>query len=263
MNPYLKVACRLRDEAEQAWNERVTSAGELRVRDDCDRWLLLGWVVGFRRFRSIVREAEDPFPSAESMMVLNRSLVSLAHRTLYLVQSDDPRERHERLLRWMLVSYLQQRKFIQALLNSGDERFRPMLDPIERAVDALTTELNTAGVTWTDERQIFPTDERIAQLLKLTPHYEDVYRDGSGDMHYTVFSALSGYAVLEGPTPPVSLYGDDDPRGEVSHATGRAVIVYGDFVSKADKVVELGMKQKVTELIPLMEHAVKEANAET
>jgi hypothetical protein len=95
MNDFLDFAQRLLDIVHSAWIDHSRREGGMAHSNESDRQLILAYVHAFRRFRAIKRLAEDERPSPEAVMVLTRSLVSLTHRALYLVSSDDPDIREE------------------------------------------------------------------------------------------------------------------------------------------------------------------------
>jgi hypothetical protein len=115
-------------------------------------------------------------------MVLTRSLVSLTHRSLYLGASQDPGEHYER---HQLTAH-EERKHLEAIINEVPS-LAPTLDLVRKAIAAREQIFDNEA--WS-LRPIFPTDEQVARELGLAAHYDEVYRSGSGHMHFTAISAV-------------------------------------------------------------------------
>jgi Family of unknown function (DUF5677) len=254
---FLDFAQRLLDPVESAWIEHSKAGGEVAGEDESDRQLLLGYVQAFRRFRAIKRLAEDEQPSPEAVMVLTRSLVSLTHRSLYLVSSDDRDVREERRKRFFLLGVREQRTYLERIVDQVPS-VRPTLELARWSVRRREEVFKEAG--WSLTNPIFPRDEEIAKELGFAAHYDEVYRSGSSDTHFSPFSAAGGFADLEGPTPTVALYGYD--VNELRQAMVRAIVVYADFLIATEKVVGLGVGPKVEELRPTLAKAVERAKAD-
>jgi Family of unknown function (DUF5677) len=215
-------------------------------------------VHAFRRFRAITRLAGDERPSAEAVMVLTRSLVSVTHRSLYLVASDDPGERRQRRQRFLLISAREERTHLGAIIGEVPS-LRPLLDLARESVQRREELFREEG--WSLTGPIFPPDEQIARELGFTAHYDEVYRTGSSHVHFSAFSAAGGFAELqEGEPPTIALYGHD--LYELRQALISAIVVYADFLIEAESVVGLGVGPKVEELRPALAEAVKRAKAE-
>jgi hypothetical protein len=103
-------------------------------------------------------------------------------------------------------------------------------------------------------------EELRRRELGFPAHYNEVYRSGSGDTHYSSFSAAGGFADLEGPTPTIALYGHT--VGELQQALLRAIVVYAEFLIAAEKVLGLGVRAQIEELRPTLARAVERAKAE-
>jgi hypothetical protein len=258
LDDFLQFAQRILDIVEAAWIEHSEAEGGIEHGDENDRQLILGYVHAFRRFRAIKRLAEDERPSPEAVMVPTRSLVSLTHRTLYLVASDDPDEREERLQRFLLLSAHEQRKHFEAIIDEVPS-LAPWLEQTREAI-RLREELFTEK-GWSLGKPIFPSDEQVAKELGLNAHYAEVYRSGTAHMHYTAISAAGGFAIIEEGTPPsVALYGYD--LNELRQAMISATVVYADFLIAAERVVKLGVGPRIEELRPAFAKVVARAKAE-
>lgn len=257
MQDFLAIVGQLHDIVLDGWTERCETDAFVTGSDESDTQLTLGYVQAFRRLRAIKLVAEDEHPSTEAVMVLVRSLVSVAHRSLYLVDSDDPAERSERLVRFMLLSYREEKKRLAATIKDRPHE-RVALDTVNTHIAQMEHALTLVGKSI--ENPIFPQDETLAHRLQLKAHYADAYRAGSGDMHHTLFSALGGYASLTQPNPPVALLSFD--LHDLRMALLRTIVVYADFVTRAEKVVKLGINEKVLALEPSIRAAIAEANSE-
>jgi Family of unknown function (DUF5677) len=258
MQDFLDIAQRFLDIVERAWFEHVKTEGGIEGNDESDRQLLLGYVQAFRRFRAITRLAEDERPSTEAVMVLTRSLVSVTHRSLYLVASDDPDERGERLQRFLLLSGREERAHLEAIISEVPS-LRPLLELARESVQRREELFKEEG--WSLTKPIFPLDEQIAKELGFAAHYDEVYRSGSGHVHFSAFSAADGFAELkEGVSPTVALSGHD--LSDLRQAMISAIVVYADFLLAAEKVVGLGVGPKIEELRPALAEAVRLAKAE-
>jgi hypothetical protein len=257
MNDFLDFAQRLLDIVRTAWIENCEREGGIAGTDESDRQFLLGYVHAFRRFRAIKRLAEDEQPSPEAVMVLIRSLVSVTHRALYLVSSADPDVREERRKRFFLLGVREELTYLEGIADEVPA-VRPTLELARESVRLREEVFKKAG--WSLARPIFPTDEQIAKELGLPAHYAEVYRPGSSDTHYSVFSAAGGFADLEGETPTIALLGDD--VNELMQPMLRAIVVYAEFLIAAEKVVELGVGPQVEELRPTFARVVERAKAE-
>jgi hypothetical protein len=257
MKDFLEVAERLLGAVRSAWIEHCEQEGGIAHTDESDRQLLLAYVHAYRRFRAIKRLAEDEHPSPEAVMVLTRSLVSVTHRALYLVSPDDPEIREARRKRFFLLGVREELTYLEGIVDEVPA-VRPTLELARESVRLRGEEFKAAG--WSLDRPIFPTDEQIAKELGFPAHYAEVYRPGSSDTHYSVFSAAGGFADLEGETPTIALLGDD--INELMQPMLRAIVVYAEFLIAAEKVVGLGVGPKVEELRPTLAEAVKRAKAE-
>jgi hypothetical protein len=257
VNDFLDFAQRLLDIVHTAWVEHSEREGAITGTDESDRQLLLAYVHAYRRFRAIKRLAEDEHPSPEAVMVLTRSLVSVTHRALYLVSSDDSDVREERRKRFFLLGVREELTYLEGIVDEVPA-VRPMLELARESVRLREEEFKAAG--WSLDRPIFPTDEQIARELGFPAHYAEVYRPGSSDMHYSVFSAAGGFADLEGETPTIALLGDDP--NELMQPMLRAIVVYAEFLIAAEKVVGLGVGSQVEELRPTLARVVELAKAE-
>lgn len=257
MRDFLAICQRLHDIVFDAWQERCESnESEIVGDDECDRLLALGYVQAFRRYRAIKVIAEDEYPSTEAMMVLVRSLVSVTHRSLYLIHTDDPVERRELQVRYSLLSYNEERKRLAAAVKEVPA-WQPALDHVTAMIERLEAALKATGKS---TRPVFPTDEEIAKRLGLSGHYDDPYRAGSSDMHHTMFSAFGGFAHVESRNPPVALV--SYTAADMQQTLLRAIVVYADFVTRADKVVKLGINADVLALEPKIRSAIDNLNAE-
>jgi hypothetical protein len=257
MNDFLDFARRLLDIVRTAWIEHSEREGGIDHADESDGQLILAYVHAFRRFRAIKQLAEDEQPSPEAVMVLTRSLVSLTHRALYLVSSDDPGEREERRKRFFLLGVREHVIYLEGIVDQVPA-VRPMLELARESVRLREEVFKEAG--WSLGRPVFPTDEQLARELGFPAHYDEVYRSGSSDMHYSSFSAAGGFANLEGPAPTVALYGHDS--GELLQALLRGIVVYAEFLIAAEKVVGLGVGPQVEKLRPTLAQAVERVKAE-
>jgi hypothetical protein len=88
----------------------------------------------------------------------------------------------------------------------------------------------------------------------------EAYRSGSGDTHYSAFSAAGGFADLTREIPTIALYGHN--VGELQQALLRAIVVYAEFLMAAEKIVQLGVGRQVEELRPTLAQTVERAKAE-
>jgi hypothetical protein len=256
MNELLDFAQRLLDIVRTAWVEHSDREGGIAHTDESDRQLILAYVHAYRRFRAIKRLAEDDQPSPEAVMVLTRSLVSLTHRALYLIASDD-REIRGELKRFFLLSVREQKTYLEGIVDKAPD-VRPRLELARESVRLREEEFQRRG--WSLTRPVFPKDEVLASELSFPDHYDEVYRSGSGDTHYSAFSAAGGFADLEGATPTIALTGHD--AMELRQALLRAIVVYSEFLIAAEKVVGLGVGPEVQKLRPVLAQAVERAKAE-
>jgi len=257
MNDLLEFAQRLLDIVHDAWTEHSRQEGGIEGRDESDRQLLLAYVHAYRRFRTIKRLAEDEQPSPEAVNVLTRSLISLTHRALYLVASDDPRVREERRQRFLLLSAREERTYLRGIVDKAPA-VNPALELAEESVQRREELFRDAG--WSLDKPIFPTDERLAREVGLPDLYLEAYRSGSGDTHYSAFSAADGFADLTKEIPTIALYGYN--VGELHQALVRAIVVYAEFLIAAEKIVQLGVGRQVDELRPTLAQIVEQAKAE-
>jgi Family of unknown function (DUF5677) len=184
MNELLDFAQRLLDIVRTAWVEHSDRVGGIAHTDESDRQLILAYVHAYRRFRAIKRLAEDDQPSPEAVMVLTRSLVSLTHRTLYLVSSNDPEIREERQKRFFLLSVREQKTYLEGIVDKAPD-VRASLELARESVRLREEEFQRRG--WSLTRPVFPKDEVLASELSFPDHYDEVYRSGSGDTHSRLF----------------------------------------------------------------------------
>ncbi len=152
----------------------------VEVRDRNDGLLVAAYGRAYRCFTSIRDLAERH--EADDAAILSRALLSVALRSLWLVQPDDPAEREPRFRRAALSDFEQQRKLAAeeqaAGVYVGDltpERFQQSIDRLE-----------AEGITQ------LPNDYEIAVALDLKGFYTRVYRVGSLTTHYSLGSALDG-----------------------------------------------------------------------
>jgi hypothetical protein len=257
MREFLDFAQRLLDIVRTAWVEHSEREGGIAHTDESDRQLILAYVHAYRRFRAIKRLAEDDQPSPEAVNVLTRSLVSLTHRALYLVSSDDPEIREERRKRFLLLSVREQKTYLEGIVDKAPD-VRPSLDLARESLRLREEEFQRRG--WSLTGPVFPKDEVLARELSFPDHYDEVYRSGSGDTHYSAFSAAGGFADLEGATPTIALSGYDVV--ELQQALLRAIVVYAEFLIAAEKIVGLGVGPEVEKLRPVLASAVERVKAE-
>jgi hypothetical protein len=239
MNEFLDFAQRLLETVRSAWIEHSEREGGIDHTDESDRQLLLAYVQAHRRFRAIKRLAEDEQPSPEAVMVLTRSLVSLTHRALYLVSSDDPDVRDERRKRFFLLGVREELTYLQGIVDEVPA-VRPTLELVRESVRLREESFEEAG--WSLARPIFPTDEQLAAELGFPAHYDEVYRSGSGDTHYSPFSAAGGFADIKGATPTIALSGHN--IAELQQALLRAIVVYAEFLSRQRRSWDWGSDPK-------------------
>lgn len=103
----------------------------------------LGYVRAFRCFDSIRILAADG--RSEDALILTRSLVSIALRTLYLVQPDDHEEREQRFKRYFYTSRAEEEK-----------RLRMLNDPGQAKHLVWVQEELQGSLAWFEERSLSP-----------------------------------------------------------------------------------------------------------
>jgi hypothetical protein len=169
LKDFLDFAQRLLDIVRTAWVENSEREGGIEHRDESDRQLVLGYVHAYRRFRAIKRLAEDEQPSPEAIMVLTRSLVSLTHRSLYLVASDDPEVREERRKRFYLLGVREAVAYLEGIVDQVPS-LRPMLELARERVRLREEVFKEAG--WSLARPIFPRFADNDPVLVVTEREE-------------------------------------------------------------------------------------------
>jgi hypothetical protein len=147
--------------------------------------------------------------------------------------------------------------YLEGIVDKAPD-VRPNLEFARESVRLREEEFQRKG--WSLARPVFPNDEVLAKKLSFPDHHDEVYGSGSGDTHYSAFSAAGGFADLEGATPTIALTGHN--ALELRQALLRAIVVYAEFLIAAEKVVGLEVGPVVEKLRPIMAKAVQSVKAE-
>jgi hypothetical protein len=94
-----------------------------------------------------------------------------------------------------------------------------------------------------------PSDYDIAKELNIIPFYTRVYRPGSDVAHYSIGSALDGFAELthEELIGSVSLEMPDPERA--ADVLIRAALTYGMFLEKSEPTIRHGLTAGIVKLM--------------
>jgi Family of unknown function (DUF5677) len=203
------------------------------TRDWNDELLCAAYGRAFRCFRSIRELAARD--EADDALVLTRTLLLIALRSLYIALPDDPTERQKRQKSSGLTSMKAELTATAEQAAAGFNVSDRNVEVVERGVDRLEKE----GV-----RQL-PPEEQIAKAVGFDAFYPRVFRPTSAIAHYSIWSALDGFIELGVPT--ISL---DLPAPErAQEALELATVVYGAFLEKSDPIIKHGVSSAAHQLM--------------
>jgi hypothetical protein len=203
------------------------------TRDMNDELLCAAYGRAFRCFRSIRDLAARE--EADDALVLTRTLLFVALRSLYLALPDDPTEREKR---WQSSALTSMKAELTATADQARAGFDVEGRDIER-VESMVKRLEQAGVVQ------LPPEEQIAKKVGFGPFYPRIFRPTSAVAHYSVWSALDGYVELG--IPRISLELPAPERAD--EALELASIVYGAFLEKSDPIIKHGISSKAHQLM--------------
>jgi hypothetical protein len=210
--------------------ETVRGDAGVETRDRNDRLLVAAYGRAYRCFVSIRDLAARG--EADDAGVLTRALLSIALRSLYLVGSDDPEERDRRFRRAGRTYFEETRKMARDEAAAGGVLDQADVD----RYDEIIARFNDEGTP--------PLQE-----LNIIPFYTRVYRPGSDVAHYSIGSALDGFAELthEELIGSVSLEMPDPERA--ADVLIRAALTYGMFLEKSEPTIRHGLTAGIVKLM--------------
>lgn len=169
-------------------------------------------------------------------------MLSIALRSLWLVQPDDLKERELRVRRASLSYFEQMKKIAAEEMAAGVDVGEMTPERFENTA----SRLRQLGV------RPVPSEYDLAVTLELLPFYTRVYRVGSGTSHYSIGAALDGFLTLthDPGVGPVALQ-RPDPEHAID-TLARAAITYGAFLYRSDSVIKHGLGDKVFDLVAAM-----------
>lgn len=215
------------------WSEHDGIPG----RDRNDQLLVAAYGRAYRCFGSIRALAEPPRSEADDAVVLTRTLLSIALRSLYLVAPDDLDEREERFRSATLTEWRSKIRELRALRMAGFE-----IDVEPERLEENVARLQQIGVS------LLPPDAEIAMSLGLRLHYDRVYRLASEWTHYSITAALDGFVEIKIGSPLTVSLEKPEP-GRASDALIMAVATYGEFLVRAEPVIGLGVAPSVLAIV--------------
>lgn len=204
-------------------------------RDRNDQLLVLGFGRAFRCFRSI-RDVAAVHAEADDAYALTRALFVILLQSLWIATPEDPEERLRRGRAIELAGLVQIRKQTRSMAELG------MGPPAPAAVDRRIEELQAAGL------RPLPPDEVIARELgeEIIALYAHVYRTASDVAHYSLFTALQGFAVtdIDAQMPEgfdgVRVRFQDGNLKRAEEALILATLLYVSFLERTEFVVHHG-----------------------
>jgi hypothetical protein len=203
------------------------------LRDTNDEQLCVAYGRSFRCFVSIRELAGRD--AADDALVLTRTLLMVALRSLYMALPNDPVERELRFRSSGLTS-------MKAEITAADDQTRAgftsvmNVDPFR----AVVSRLEGLGVPQ------LPPEEQIAERVGFGPFYSRVFRPASAVAHYSIWSALDGYARRE--RPAVIALELPAPERAVEALTF-ACVVYAAFLEKCDPIIGHGVTSRAREVL--------------
>jgi hypothetical protein len=226
------------DEILQAVEDAAPGAPGVPTRDRVDVALLSAYGRAFRCLHSIRLLAERG--DADDAAILTRSLVSIALRSLYLVQPDYVTERNRRLAQLAGRS----RREGAAMLREMRELGFPNVTAEEvEAASALADEHKWAG-------SLLP-DQKLATMVGMAPYYSLVYRETSDPAHFGIHTLLAGFdeepTSVTGEGASIALHLVDHERAR--RILAYAALTYGEYLSKCDDVVQHGVTERVEKVL--------------
>ena len=172
----------------------LAAVAELRLeedrpgaRDEAESFLVAAYGRMFRCFKAIRDLAAPPVSDAASALTLTRSLVSIAARSMWIAKPEHAVVRAARFHQWYLSFLEEERTTIKGLREHGFK----VEETLAQAVERRRTELKKRHV------KPMPSDRALLEELGLARVYARVHRPGSEATHYSLGSALLGFA--EGP----------------------------------------------------------------
>lgn len=200
-------------------------------RDLNDAFLGAAYGRAYRCMRSIRELACRG--EADDALILTRSLLLIVAQALYLVEPDDQAERERRLASarrsWA-------REAVRTLDHLAATGFEPA-DNRERIAD-MEEEAKAKGVP------PLPSDRQLLANIGLRAYYARVYRLASDVVHYSIGSALHGFAEYPDPESGgggVLLKNPDGERAE--EALALAAITYGEFLERCEPIIRHGVSE--------------------
>ena len=227
--PGLLAAVKVADAILSAVAELHFEGDGPRADDEAESFLVAAYGRMFRCFRAIRDLAAPPVSDAASALTLTRSMVSTAARSLWIAKPEHAVVRAQRFDQWQLSFVEEERATIRGLRKQG---FR-VDEALEQAVERRRLELKQKRV------KAMPSDRRLLDEIGLANVYDRVHRPGSEATHYSLGSALLGFAEaprlgrLEGRL--VVLEQPDFDSAEL--ALIWASIVYGAFLTSCRPVI--------------------------
>jgi hypothetical protein len=227
--PSLVRLCAVVDSTLDAVETATTTSPGPAPRDLNDSFLGAAYGRAYRAMRSIRELAGRG--EADDALILTRSLLSIAARSLYVVQPEETAERERRAAAWRRTWAEDAARALDDLAASG---FEPV-DDRDRITGIAEAEKGR-GVPR------LPPDRQILEALGLAVYYARVYRLASDVVHYSIGSALDGF--LEYPDRVVGggrvlLKHPDAERAE--EALALAMITYGEFLERCEPVIRHGV----------------------
>jgi hypothetical protein len=220
-----------------AWvEETAPGAPGVAPRDRNDSLLCAAYGRAYRCFTSIRELAGRAEP--DDALILSRSLLSIALRSLWLTAPDNAAERKLRLQQASLSYFEELKKMVTEEQAAGLE-----VQITAAEIQESINRLRAADVA------AMPNDRDLATSLELDAAYTTVYRPGSDTTHYSIGSALDGFLELTTApnVGPVSLQKPEPQRAD--EALAKAAIVYGVFLHLSDPVIQHGLGRRARDLL--------------
>jgi Family of unknown function (DUF5677) len=215
----------------EAVEKATTTSPGPAPRDLNDAFLGAAYGRAYRCMRSIRELACRG--EADDALILTRSLLLIVARALYLVEPEDPAERERRFAS-------ARRSWAREALHTLDDLAATGFEPADdREPLAHIEEAEKArGVPF------LPKDRQLLTDLGLSAYYARVYRLASETVHYSLGSALHGFAEYPDPVSGgggVLLKNPDGERAE--DALALAAITYGEFLERCEPIIRHGVSE--------------------
>lgn len=233
---WLPTAAEIADQVIEWVEATVPGESGVGTQDRNDRLLVAAYGRAYRCFVSIRELAGRG--EADDAAVLTRTLFSITLQSLYLIATDDPTERQRRFRRAGRTYFENVAKIAREEVAAG----------VEPEVEAERAEANVARLK---EEGVppMPSEYDIARELDITNFYTRVYRPGSNVAHYSIGSALDGFAELTHSEliGSVALQRPDFAKAE--EVLIRAVLTYGVFLEKSEDVMGHGLTERLRPML--------------